>query len=742
MKFKLYIALFFLSLSLCSQNQTDTIRPKVGLVLSGGGAKGLAHIGALKMIEESGVKIDYISGTSMGAIVGGLYASGYTAEQLDSIFNKTNFTKLIRDELPREAKTFYEREESDKYAFTFPFDNFNLTLPTGISKGQNIYNLLAQLTQHVKKEDFSQLDIPFFCIATNIETGQEVILDQGNLAQAISASGAIPTLFRPVEINGQLLTDGGVVNNYPIEQLRLKEMDYIIGVDVQDSLFPRQKLKSGLDIMTQVNNFRTIKAMKTKRQQTDVYIRPNIKNFSVLSFDEGETIINNGLIASLEKYSELKQLAKLQNRPETTRKPIKILDSIYIDGIEIKGNKTYPRNYIRGKLKIESNQKIAYENLNNGLNNLSATGNFNRVTYGIKSQNNKQNLVVEIEENQSKTFLKLAAHYDDLYKSGLLINYTRKSLFLTNDVASLDLILGDNIRYNFEYFIDKGKYWSIGLKSRFNHFEDNVDFDFVQDNSDIGDFDVNQIRLDVDDFTNQLFAETYLFKDFRFGLGLEQNDINASTATIDNDLTNTEEETVIQDSNLLSTYGYLDYDSLDDKFFPTKGVFFSGDFHLYFNDLNNSGINEFSIAKGQVGYVTTPINKVTTRFSSELGFRIGEEDVSSLNFFLGGFGNKTINNFRPFYGYDFFSLSANSYIKGMIEIDYNFYTQNHIILSANYANVQDDILSTGEWFSSPEFSGYALGYGCKTIFGPIDVKYSYSPETGESHWFFSLGYWF
>jgi NTE family protein len=192
----------------------------------------------------------------------------------------------------------------------------------------------------------------------------------------------------------------------------------------------------------------------------------------------------------------------------------------------------------------------------------------------------------------------------------------------------------------------------------------------------------------------------------------------------------------------LSTYGYLDYDSLDDKFFPTKGVFFSGDFHLYFNDLNNSGINEFSIAKGQVGYVTTPINKVTTRFSSELGFRIGEEDVSSLNFFLGGFGNKTINNFRPFYGYDFFSLSANSYIKGMIEIDYNFYTQNHIILSANYANVQDDILSTGEWFSSPEFSGYALGYGCKTIFGPIDVKYSYSPETGESHWFFSLGYWF
>ena len=247
------------------------------MVLSGGGAKGLAHIGALKMIEESGVKIDYIAGTSMGAIIGGLYASGYTAKQLDSIFKKTNFTKLIRDDLPREAKTFYEREESERYAFTFPFDNFNLTLPTGISKGQNIYNLMAQLTQHIDTDDFSQLEIPFFCVATNIETGQEVILDHGNLAQAISASGAIPTLFRPVEINGQMLTDGGVVNNYPIEKLKLKQMDYIIGVDVQDSLFPREKLKSGLDIMTQVNNFRTIKAMETKRKQTDIYIRPDIQ---------------------------------------------------------------------------------------------------------------------------------------------------------------------------------------------------------------------------------------------------------------------------------------------------------------------------------------------------------------------------------------------------------------------------------------------------------------------------------
>ena len=737
-----FILSIFLCVGLLTQAQEKNDRPKVGLVLSGGGAKGLAHIGALKVIEKSGVKIDYIAGTSMGAIIGGLYASGYTASQLDSIFNRTNFSKLIQDELPREAKTFYEREESERYAFSFPFNNFKLTFPTGISKGQNIYNLLAQLTQHVDTEDFSKLDIPFFCIATNIETGEEVVLNSGNLAQAISASGAIPTLFRPIEINTQLLTDGGVVNNYPISKLKQKNIDYIIGVDVQDSLFSRQKLNSGLEIMTQVNNFRTIKAMEDKRKLTDIYIRPDIKDFSVLSFDEGSEIIKNGLIAAEEKYDELYNLASKQGTPINKKTPIQIKDSIQIETIVIKGNKTYPRNYIKGKLKIESNEKIAYKDLNNGLNNLSATGNFNRITYDIRKEDGISKLLLNVEENENKTYLKLAAHYDELYKSGLLVNFTHKSLLITNDIIRLDLVLGDNIRYDFNYFIDKGKYWSIGLNSRFNHIEDNVDFDFVQENSNIGDFNVNQIRLDIDDFTNQIFMETRLLKDFRFGVGLEQKSLKASTQTIGELIDEEVQETVIENLNLFSTFGYLDYDSLDNKFFPTKGAFFNGDFHLYLEDFNASDFNQFSVASGRLGYVFSPIAKVSTLFSSELGFRIGKNELSGLNFFLGGYGNRPINNFRPFYGYDFFSLSANSYIRGLIEVDYNFYTKNHIILSANYANIDDDILSTGEWFTSPDFSGYAIGYGIDTIFGPMEVKYSYSPEIKESNWFLSLGYKF
>lgn len=741
---KINLIVLFLCFICIAKNFAQNIdqKPRVGLVLSGGGAKGLAHIGALKVIEQSGIKIDYVAGTSMGAIIGGLYASGYSPAQLDSIFNQTNFSKLIQDKLPRAAKTFKEREESERYAISFPFDNFNLSLPAGISKGQNIYNLLAQLTQHIDTEDFSQLQIPFFCIATNIETGEEVLLDRGNLAQAMSASGAIPTLFRPVEIDGKLLTDGGVVNNYPISELKSKSLDYIIGVDVQDSLYPRQKLKSGLDVMAQVNNFRTIKAMKTKREKTDIYIRPDIKEFSVLSFDEGKIIIANGEKACLEKYEELVEISKLQDIKEIKKKPLNISDSLLIGNIEITGNISYPRNYIKGKLRIDTDSKIAYKDLNNGLNNLSATGNFNRITYDLKKLQNNTDLILKLEENKNNTFLKLAGHYDQLYKTGILINLTHKNLFLTNDIISLDFVLGDNIRYDFNYFIDKGKYWSIGLKSRFNHIEDNVDFDFVQQNSNIGEFDVNQIRLEVDDFTNQFFLETRILQDFRFRTGVEQKNLKASTQTIGNIIDDEVEATIIEKFNLLSLFGKLDYDTLDNKFFPTEGVFFDGEFHLYMEDFNRSDFEQFSIASGSLGYVFSPIPKISTTLSSDLGFRIGQNELTGLSFFLGGYGNKTINNFRAFYGYDFFSLSANSYIKGLLEIDYNFYSKNHIIFSANFANIDDDILTTGKWFSTPDFSGYALGYGLDSIFGPLELKYSYSPETKDSQLLLSLGYKF
>ena len=295
------------------QQKKDSTDVKIGLVLSGGGAKGLAHIGALKIIDSLGIRLDYISGSSMGSIVGGLYASGYSAKQLDSIFQTVNFNDLIQDKIPRTSKTFYEKEYSEKYALTLPIIDSKVSLPKSISNGQNFYNFYSEITEHVRDiSDFSKLPVPFFCTGTDIETGEGIVFDKGNLADVVAASSALPTVYSPVKYKNKLVTDGGVTDNYPIEEIKKRGAEIVIGVDVQDTLLNKKQLKTVTDIMLQISNFRTINDMKSKALLTDVYIKPDIKRFSVIGFDDGNEIIKEGEKSTRKKIDALKKITSNQ----------------------------------------------------------------------------------------------------------------------------------------------------------------------------------------------------------------------------------------------------------------------------------------------------------------------------------------------------------------------------------------------------------------------------------------------
>lgn len=716
---------------------------KVGLVLSGGGAKGLAHIGALKIIEKAGVRIDYIGGTSMGAIIGSLYASGYTAAALDTLVRNIDFNKLIQDDLPRNAKTFYERENSEKYALTLPFDNFTIGLPQGLSKGQNFYNEFSRMTSHVNHiRDFRKLPIPFFCISTNIETGEQILLDRGYLPDAVSASAALPSIFTPVEVKGVLMTDGGVANNYPVKEVKNRGAEIVIGIDVQDSLMARDQLNSATNIMLQISNFRTINAMKTKISETDIYIKPAISEFSLISFDDADKIIANGEKAAFLNYKELRTIASLQKKSTPKIKVPKLNDSLKIKSLVVMGNKRYTRAYIKGKLNIKKPKTTTYKKLYEGVNNLSATGNFDRVSHRLVDQKQGKTLLVHVKESKNTTSLRFALHYDNLYKTAALINFTKKSLLFNNDVLSFDIGLGDNIRYDFDYYIDKGFYWSIGLKNSYNRFSRNISYDLVKEDFGLPDIEVNQINLDYLDFKTQLYAETLLGQNFSLGIGAEYRRFRLISETIGED----EDELpriVFDNSNYWSGYSYLKFDSYDNKYFPSSGFLFDSELNFYaFNTNPNSENSDFTIAKASFGYATSIFNKATVNLSLGAGARIGEESFRSLNFFVGGFGAKTINNNIPFYGYDFLNIVGDSFTKTALTFDYEIFPNNHVNLSANYANVGNQIFDTSVWLQSPEYSGYALGYGLETFVGPIQLKYSYSPEIKESKFFFSLGFWF
>ena len=733
--------LFVLSTSISYAQEAK--EPKVGLVLSGGGAKGFAHIGALKVIDSLGIKIDYVAGTSMGAIIGSLYATGYSGKQLEELFKTQDFNVLINDAFPRASKPFYERENAEKHAVSLPFDNFKISLPSALSRGQNVYNLLYELMLPVNEiRDFDKLPIPFFCIATNMETGESLIMDKGHLAEAVTASGALPSLFQPVVMGEDILIDGGVTNNFPVEELRAKGMDIIIGVDVQDALRDRESLKSAPDILLQINNFRTINAMKNKAPLTDIYIKPDISNFSVVSFSEGDDIIANGEAAARVNLAQLESIKSQQN--STVERPkIELLDSIKINSINIKGNERYTRSYILGKLKFKNDETLSYEDFKEGINNLIATNNFDTFRYCLEpsAKDEGYNLMGELRESETTMFLKLGIHYDGLYKSALLANLTKKRLLFNNDVASLDFILGDNSRYNFDYFIDKGFYLSIGVKSRFNQFNKNVNpLLALEEDSPLLE-ELNKIDVELTDFTNQVYLQTIFRKDFALRAGAEHKRLKITSETLIDE--NQEDDITFENTDYFSVFGNLIFDDYDNPLFPNSGFYFNGDFHLYLNATGlNKDFEEFSIAKADIGYAFSFSNKLALKTETSGGFKIGNNSTTTLGFGLGGYANNFINNFQSFYGYDYLALSGDSFVKATFTLDYEIFRKHHILLAANYANIEDGLFETGQFFSSPDYSGYAIGYSLETFLGPLEGKYTYSPDTGESHWFFNLGFWF
>ncbi|MGM8362273.1 patatin-like phospholipase family protein [Flavobacterium sp. ARAG 55.4] len=726
----LLLLIFFSGLSIFAQKKD---RPKIGLVLSGGGAKGFAHIGVLKVLEEAGVKIDYIGGTSMGAVVGGLYASGYNAAQLDSIFNKTDFDELLSDYIPRATKNFYEKRNDEVYALVLPFNKYKIGIPDALSKGLYNFNLLSRITRNVRHiRDFNKLPIPFLCIGSDIETGEQVVLNKGNLARAMIASSAFPSLFSPVEYQDRFLVDGGVVNNYPIDEIRKLGADIIIGVDVQNDLLDRNALNDATKILVQITNLHSIDKMKENILKTDIYIRPDIRDYGVMSFDSGREIVGKGEEAAFSVFERLKQLgAQSGNYKKPGLK--NQTDSLKVVSINCNKLKNYTKEYIYGKLRFKPDSKISYEQLQTGINNLNATGNFSAIDYYFDKNEETDDLNLVLKENPTNTYLKFGMHYDGLYKSAVLVNMTHKKNFFKNDVASLDVILGDNFRYNFDYYIENGYNISVGFKSFLNQFNRNVEGQIS--NLDLEGLGVNSLNVDLYDFTNQMYVQTLFAQHFLIGGGLEYKYLNINSKTLAN------ADPQIDKSDYLSVFARLNFDSFDDIFFPKKGWSFSADIHsyLYSSDYTKE-FEPFSIAKANFGVAFNLFKSANIKIQSEAGFSFGEKSVSFFNFILGGFGYNVSNNFSHFYGYDFLSLGGNSYIKSTVTFDYEIFKNNHVNFTANYANIGDDIFSTVGWVSIPEFSGYALGYGLETVIGPIEIKRSWSPETNSNYTWFSVGF--
>ena len=312
----------------------ETAKPKVGLVLSGGAARGLAHVGVLKALEEQGIHIDAIAGTSMGAVIGGLYASGYKIDELEKLALSIDWQEALSDAPEREDVPFRRKQDDRdflvKQKLSFR-DDGSLGLPLGVIQGQNLALLLESLLAHSSDiRDFDKLPIPFRAVATDIVNGEKVVFRKGHLPQVIRASMSIPAVFAPVEINGQLLVDGGMVDNIPVDVAREMGVDIVIVVDIGTPLRGRKQLNTVFDILNQSITLMTrsnSEVQLASLKPDDILIQPALASYGATDFGRSLDIINAGYratqvlekrLASLRQPTDV-QLAEARTAEERTR---------------------------------------------------------------------------------------------------------------------------------------------------------------------------------------------------------------------------------------------------------------------------------------------------------------------------------------------------------------------------------------------------------------------------------------
>ena len=272
-------------------------RPRIGLVLGGGGAKGAAEVGVLKVLEEEGVPVDYIAGTSIGAIVGGLYSVGYRADSLRVLLRNADWQQLLADKRLRIAETFNSRQSNETFLISVPvpfLKSHSVAASTrGFVEGNNLYNFFSKLTiGYHRMHSFKSLPIPFTAIATDLKTGQEIEMDSGSLPLAMRSSMSIPGFFEPVQYGSRLLVDGGTINNFPVDVVKKMGADIIIGIDLsQQTRLQGEELKGLAAVIHQLVNIMGQQKYKAntkvlKESNTDIYINPNLKEFGTMSFSQ------------------------------------------------------------------------------------------------------------------------------------------------------------------------------------------------------------------------------------------------------------------------------------------------------------------------------------------------------------------------------------------------------------------------------------------------------------------------
>ncbi len=444
--FALWVSLFLIATPSVAQvkNEDTPTRPKVAVVLAGGGAKGAAHIGVLKALEEMHIPVDIITGTSMGAYVGGLYATGMSADEIESFIYSVDWNSGYRDRVDRSQRRVRDKEYEDRYQITTDLGlRFGeVRAPTGVVQGQNMLRVLRETTGNLGRfESFDELAIPYRSVATDILELDEVVIGNGYLVDAMMASMSVPGALPPYKLNGHMLVDGGVVNNMPVDVARAMGADVVIAVDISTDYKTEDDFTGLFTVADQLSNYlvrRSTQQQVETLQEHDVYIRPNVGQMETVEFDKMPWAFQSGYDITKEMESKLAGLRlsnaeyqKYIDHKQEVRKKLVYGDDRVVDEIVIVNNTHYSDVLLTNRLELETGRKIETSEIEKAVENLYALDRFELITYHFEEVDGSNLLVFDVNEKSwgpnylnFRFFLEDDFDTDSQYGIGMSTNFT------------------------------------------------------------------------------------------------------------------------------------------------------------------------------------------------------------------------------------------------------------------------------------------------------------------------------
>ena len=742
--------LLLLSLSAAAQ------RPKVGVVLCGGGAKGAAHVGVLKVLEENGIPIDCIAGTSMGAIVGGLYAIGYKADDLDSLIMAQDWNFVMSDRIPRSSRLFERKQDQSKYLLEIPFGagdysrlsarnpqrkpeevSFLSNIPISVFNGQNIYNLFTRLSVGYQDSlDFNRMPIPFACVAVDLVKKEEVVFHEGRFVDAIRSSMAIPGYFSPVRIDDKVLVDGGVLNNFPVDVCRAMGADIVIGVLLGDP-DPEEPVVDNIgEMASQIMNLYMDTKLPDAIANTDLLIRPSTKGYNVLSFDTASlrALIQNGETAARDKQDEITALKDWLDRStqhfigpikqaERYRKAIRLdRDSITLGSVSFNGIAAKDFQWLLRKSPLKPGARISGRDLDSEVARFYNTAAFESVTYTLHGQTDPYDLVLNFVPGR-KSVLGVGVRFDSEEIAAILLGVGFNENALYGSKFNITAKLAYNMQASFRYAY---AFRSLAqVKAGYQFRSSTMGISSLDATANIG---LKQHSLSA--------AFATKARNISIDLGARMDFFRYNGQLSFDEMPNYDID--FSRNAFPTAFARFQADSRDDAYFPRKGNQLDAEFGYCFNRLIKDDYGNFMTARFHFSSVIPAGQRLAFIATVDNRTLIGSDIPMAYANVMGGYlPGRYMDQQIPFMGFTEPRLFQNVLTSVSLDSRYRILDNHYVFLSGAYAR---DFQNFKTIFEHKPIIGARLGYAYNSFLGPLAFNLFWSNHTHSVGVYLSVGY--